>query len=124
MSIKRSSAKAKGRNLQLKICQKIADLFNINFDNQDEQCIIHSREMGQSGIDIILRGKIYEEFPFDMECKAVEKPSIKSWIKQAKKNTKKDRNWLLFWKSKDWHNPIVLLDCDEFFNLLEKIYKK
>ena len=124
MAITVASRKAKGRNLQYYICKKVADLFDIEFDQQDDQCLIHSREMGQSGTDIILRGSINEVFPYAIECKSVEKPSIKDWIKQAKNNTKDNRNFLLFWKCKDFKKPVVVLDSEVFFNLLEKLYKK
>lgn len=124
MSITIASRKAKGRNLQYYICNKIAELFNIEFNQQDDQCLIHSREMGQSGTDIIIRGSINKIFPYSIECKSVEKPSIKNWIKQAKNNTKENRNFLLFWKCKDFKKPVVVLDSEVFFNLLEKLYKK
>lgn len=120
MSITIASRKAKARNLQILICKKIANLFGVDFNNQDEQCPIHSREMGQSGVDILLRGEIYEKFKFDIECKNCETPSIKKWINQTKKNSKKDRNWLLIWKCKDWKKPVVILDVDVFFNFFKK----
>lgn len=123
MATKIASRKAKGRNLQYSICKKIANLFNIEFDQQNDQCEVHSREMGQSGTDIILRGEVYKKFPFDTETKSCEKPSIKSWINQARNNTKQNRNFLLFWKCKDWQKPVVILDSKVFFELLEKIYK-
>lgn len=118
------SAKNKGMNLQKKICEKIAELFDIEFNNQDDQCEIHSRESGQTGTDIILRGNIYKSFLFDCECKSQEKPSIKRWINQAKSNTKKDRNWLLFWKCKDFRKSVVILDSDVFFDLMKKNLNK
>lgn len=122
--IKIASRKGKGRSLQYYICEKIASLFDISFNQQNDQCLIHSREMGQSGVDIILRDYVYDLFPFDIECKNTESPSIKDWIKQAKNNTKKDRNWLLVWKTKSFQKPVIVLDSDVFFNLLEKLYKK
>jgi len=118
------SAKNKGMYLQKMIAKRICDLFNIEFNNQDDNCQVRSRTCGLSGTDIILTGEIYKIFPFDCECKSVEKPSIKNWIKQAKSNTKENRNFLLFWKCKDFKKPVVVLDSEVFFNLLEKLYKK
>jgi len=118
--IKSSSAKNKGRNLQYYICEKISEIFNIKFDQNNDQCDIRSREGGQHGTDIILRGEVYKKFPFDIECKNNESPSVKSWISQAKKNNKnKNRHWLLFWKCKKFKRPVVIMDSDIFFNFFK-----
>lgn len=117
--IKVRSAKNKGRILQNWICEKIANLFNVEFNNQDDQCLIHSREMGQSGCDVILRGEIYELFPFDIEAKNTEKVSLYKFIEQAKSNTKEGRDWLLFHK-KNRSNPIVIMDAEVFFKIINK----
>jgi hypothetical protein len=114
------SAKNKGMRLQKYIAKKICDLFNIEFNNQDDNSLVQSRTCGLSGTDIILRGEIYQKFNFDCECKAVEKPSIKDWIKQAKLNIKENRNFLLFWKCKDFKKPVVILDSEIFFEIMKK----
>lgn len=118
-SIKTSSCKAKGRNLQKWVCQRIADIFNIKFNNQDDQCLIHSREMGQSGTDVILRGEIYNKFPFAIECKNTEKLSLYPTIEQAKQNTKDNQDWLVVHK-KNRNEPIVIMSWEAF----EKLFKK
>lgn len=118
--IKVSSAKGKGRNLQYWICEKIAKLFNIQFNQQEEQCPIHSREMGQRGIDIILRGEIYKNFPFDIECKNTESFSLVSVIKQVKANTKENRHWMIVHKRKALSQPIVIIEWDAFEYLWER----
>jgi hypothetical protein len=117
--MKSRSAKNKGARLQKWVCQKIADIFGIEFDNQDDQCLIHSREMGQSGTDVILRGEVYKEFPFDIECKNTEKLNLWATIEQAKSNTKKDRDWLIVHK-KNYENPIVIISWETF----EKLFRK
>lgn len=117
--IKISSRKAKGRNLQKWTCQKIADIFKIKYNQQDDQCLIHSREMGQSGIDIILRGDVYKKLPFDIECKAVEKFNLYQAIEQAKSNTESNRYWLVVHK-KNYSNPIVIMDWEAFEYLLDR----
>src|SRR4030066_247579 len=53
--IKISSRKAKGRGLQKWLCQKISEMTGILYDQSDDSCLLHSREMGQSGTDVILR---------------------------------------------------------------------
>ncbi|MCP4648720.1 MAG: hypothetical protein GY853_01390 [PVC group bacterium] len=114
------SAKNKGARLQLWVCRKIADLLKIEFNNQDDQCEIHSREMGQSGVDVILRGFAYENFPFDIECKNTEKLSLYKAVEQAEYNTSAERDWLLFHK-KNFSEPIVVMDAEVFFKLYGRI---
>ena len=116
--MKPSSAKAKGRNFQYWVADEIGKLLGIKFDQQDDQCPIHSREMGQSGVDIYFREKsLYEKFPYDIECKNTENISVYSYIKQAEANTKSGRNWLIFHK-KNRHSPIVIMDALHFFELM------
>lgn len=119
-----SSRKAKGRTFQYYICNKIAELFNVKFDQQDEQSEIHSKEMGLSGVDVVLRGEIYNKFPYSIECKNCEKPSMKDWIIQAKNNTKENRNFLLFWKTKQFKKSVVILDTDVFFEIIRQNLQK
>ena len=55
--------KAKGRNFQYWVAGKVANLFNIKFNQSDDLCAIHSREMGQSGTDVFIRDKkLYDKF--------------------------------------------------------------
>lgn len=116
--MKSSSAKAKGRNFQYWVAGEIGKLFGIQFEQQDDQCPIHSREMGQSGVDVYFRDKsLYERFPYDIECKNTENISVYSYIKQAEANTKPGRNWLIFHK-KNRHSPIVIMDAFHFFELM------
>ena len=58
-TIKVSSRKGKGRGLQYWVCERIAGMFGINFVQSDDTCLVHSREMGQHGTDIVLRGEMY-----------------------------------------------------------------
>ena len=100
--IKVSSRKGKGKTLQYKVCEDIAKLTNTEFNQQDDQCDIHSREMGQAGRDIILRNSVYFFFPFCIECKSVENLHIDKAIKQVKKNvTENDKGWLIIHKKKN-----------------------
>ncbi len=118
--MKTASRKAKGRNLQYWVAEKVCQLFGIVFEQQNDLCPIHSREMGQSGTDIVIREqKIYNNFIYDVECKNVERVNIYDCIKQAKDNTKKGRQWLLIHK-KNRHKPIAILDADHFFELLSE----
>ncbi|WP_407453954.1 hypothetical protein [Methanobrevibacter sp.] len=115
--IKPSSAKAKGRNLQYLVCQKIAEKMGVEYNQSDDNCPIHSREMGQHGTDIILRGKIKELLPLDIECKNQETMSLMQWIEQAKNNSSTG-NWSVVVKNKKLNNPIICLDFDTFLNFI------
>ena len=115
--IKPSSAKAKGRELQYLVCKKIADKFGVEYNQLDDNCLIHSREMGQHGTDIILRGKVKELLPIDIECKNQENLSLIQWIEQAKNNSISG-NWAVVVKNKKLKNPIVCLDFDIFLNFI------
>jgi hypothetical protein len=122
--MKTSSKKAKGRSLQYWVCNKIAELYEFEFDQQNDQCPIHSRDMGQSGTDVLIRDKqLYESFKYDVECKNTETISVYSYIDQAKANTKEGRNWAVIHK-KNKSKPIVIIDADHFFNLLKQIRGK
>lgn len=118
--IKVSSAKGKGRNLQYWVCERIGNVFNIKFNQQDDNCPIHSREMGLNGTDVVLRTPVYEKFPFDVECKACETLSLPEWIRQARKNQKEGRNYLLVIKKQTiGTEPIAVMDWSTF----EKLFK-
>lgn len=113
--ITHASAKARGRNLQKWVCEKISKITGIAWG---KDCDIESREMGQTGVDIKLRGKALELFPYAIECKNQQKWSVQNWIKQAQKN-KSDKHctWLLFAKQ-NYTKPIVIMDAEEFFKIL------
>lgn len=113
--IKVSSAKAKGRKLQQFVAQKIADITGCAYGKDED---IESRPMGQSGTDVILRGKAKDLFSFAVECKAQESWSVHSWIEQAQKNTGRFKTWLLFAKRKN-HKPVIIMDAEEFFKLYQ-----
>jgi len=114
--IKISSRKQKGRNLQKWVCEQIAKLFNIEYDQQDDNCPIHSREMGQSGVDVIIRGELQQRFPFAIECKSSEQLNLPQTIKQTKKNAK-GKYWIIVHKRKAFKKPVVIMDWDCFYGL-------
>ena len=119
MSIKIRSRKNKGKRLQNDVAKRISDLLGIPCGKDLD---IESRQMSQSGVDVILRGKAFELFPFSVEAKNVEKLNLYDAIKQAKDNQKEGTNWLLIVK-KNFHEPIVVMDMEEFFKLYERVLK-
>lgn len=110
------SAKAKGRKFQQFVAERISVFTGIPF-GKDE--LIRSREMGQSGVDIVLLGRALDLFPFSVEAKNQEKISLWAWIKQAKENQKEGTDWLLFCK-RNREDPIVVMDMGVFFKIIEK----
>lgn len=113
------SAKNKGKSLQNKVCEKISELTGIPWGSEDEM-LIQSRQMGQKGCDVILRGKALERFPYSIECKSAQKINLWAAIDQAKANQKKDTDWLVVLKRKEIKSPVVCLDINVFFNILKK----
>lgn len=111
------SRKAKGRNFQQTVGKRISKMLSIPI-GKDE--LIRSREMGQSGVDIVLLGKASELFPFSCEVKNVEKLNFYAAIQQSKDNQKEGTEWLLFCK-KNYHEPIVVMDMEVFFRLYEEL---
>ncbi len=113
--ISTSSAKGKGRSLQQWTCKKISELLNLPW-GKDE--LIASREASQTGTDIRLVGEAKKLFPFSVECKNQQTWSLPAWIKQAKDNQIEGTDWLLVIK-KNYHEPVVVMDAERFFELLE-----
>jgi hypothetical protein len=113
-SIKTSSAKAKGRNLQKWVCQRLADLIGIKYDQSDDNCEIHSREMGQKNVDVILRGKVAEMLPFSFECKNSETFGMKVTLEQVQSNQKEGTDWVIVYKSNGMKQPVVVVDWGVF----------
>ena len=121
--IKISSRKAKGRNLQKWVCERIANLFGVEYVQGDDDCLVHSREMGQSGSDIIMRGIVKQVFPLDIECKAQENLNVGAWIEQAKSNTGKGKGWGLVIKKKSIGEPIIIMSWDNFEKIISEYIK-
>lgn len=115
-----ASAKAKGRNLQQWVCKRISEITRIPYVQSDDACEIHSREMGQAGTDIVLRGKALEKFPFSVECKACENLNLKQTVDQAKSNVYKGTDWIIVHAKKAIADTLVILSWDTFERLVKK----
>lgn len=115
-----SSRKQKGRTLQKKVCSMISECIEIPYDQSDDNCLIHSREMGQHGTDVILRGEAREKFPFSIECKNQEKLNLYSAIEQAKSNLGKDLDWIVIHK-RNKSGIYCTLEFESFLKFFEKV---
>lgn len=114
------SSKNKGKRLQAWVCEKISEITGIPFNNQDDSCEIHSRDMGLNGVDCVLRGEAKILFPFDVETKNTETFNCYAAIEQAKANNESDRDWMVVHK-KNGSKPIVVIDAEVFFNIYKEI---
>ncbi len=123
--IKPRSAKQKGLDWQKEICAMISRITGIEYNQQSDDCPIHSRESGLNGTDVILRGEAKKKFPFCIECKNANAISLPEWIRQAESNCDDLDNWLLFIKSKllPMHR-VVVMPLSKFEILAELIIKK
>lgn len=98
-TIKPRSAKNKGLEWQKETCEIVSRITGIPYDQKSDECEIHSRESGLSGVDIILRGEAKKRFPFCVECKNAKTISLAEWVRQAQDNCNESDNWLLVIKS-------------------------
>ena len=114
--MKTSSKKQKGRRLQQWVAARIAAILGMKVEKDGD---IESRPMGQSGPDVILRGRAIELFPFSVETKNAERWDILSAIKQAKSNAKPGVSWLVILKKNNMA-PIAILDAELFFEIYGK----
>ena len=117
--IKLNSAKGKGRSFQYNISERISKLLDIPYDQQDDNCEIHSREMSQQGVDIILRGEARRLFPFSVECKAVTYLDIPSAVEQAEANAGEDQLGMVAFRQTNFE-PVVIFSWRTF----EKMFVK
>ncbi len=118
--IKVASAKAKGRALQDYMCQMISDILNIPWGREDHH-LIQPRPMGQKGLDVILIGKAFERFPFSIECKSSEGWALPAAIRQVRKNKRKDSQWLVVLKRKEFQEPVVVMKATVFKDICKKL---
>ena len=118
--IKIQSAKAKGRQLQNYVAERLGKLTGISYGKDKD---IESRPMGQSGVDIILRGNAKKLIPFSIECKRQNSWNVKSFIDQAKQNELPETDWVIIAK-KDRQDPVVIISLETFLGMLSLIIKK
>ena len=114
-----SSAKGKGRTFQMFVCRWISELLGIPYKQSDDACLIHSREMGQHGCDIILRGEARERFPFDIEAKAVKSLHLGDAVDQAESNAGEGRFGVVFYRQTT-QKPLVIFSLGTFEKLCKR----
>ena len=125
MSISIASRKAKGREFQKWVANQISEFIwkaykKMIYSGYEDDKLIQPRLMSQGGDDIILRDEAAEYFPYNIECKRVEKFNINQAIAQAKKYQQKGKDWIVFWKKSN-QQPVIIMDAEAFFRTLERM---
>jgi len=118
--ITRASAKGKGRSFQQWVCRWVSELLGVPYVQSDDSCEIHSREMGQHGSDIVLRGEARKRFPFDIECKAVKGMSLQAAVDQAEANAADCRWGCVFYKQTN-QKPLVIFSLETFGKVCKRL---
>ena len=104
--MKTQSAKAKGRNLQKWVVNKLIEEFDIHPED------IKSCSMGAGGEDVVMARAAREKFPFSVECKNVEKLNVWDAYEQAKANSSGYEPIVVM--KKNHKKPLVVLDAEHF----------
>lgn len=120
-TIKVSSRKGKGRGLQQWVCEQISEITGITYTQSDDQCEIHSRELGLNGIDVILRGSAFKKFPFSVECKNSESLNLVDTVTQARDNQVPGTSWLIVHRRKALPEDIVIMSWQNFKTLAKEL---
>lgn len=111
--MKTQSAKAKGRNLQKWVVNKLIEEFDIHPED------IKSCSMGAGGEDVVMARAAREKFPFSVECKNVEKLNVWDAYEQAKANSSGYEPIVVM--KKNHKKPLVVIDAEYFISLCSKL---
>lgn len=107
--MKAQSAKAKGRNLQKFVVEKIYELHPFL-----EEGDVRSTGMGQGGEDVQLSPAARKVFPYSIECKSRESIAVYAWFQQAKANAPAGVTPLLVIKQ-NRSEPLIVLRAEDWF---------
>lgn len=110
--MKTSSAKAKGRNLQKYVRDRILAVFP-NLTDGD----VRSTSMGSQGEDVQLSPKARSILRISIECKSNARHAVYGMYAQAVSNAK-DANPVLVIKQNS-SKPLVIIDLDYYLTLVK-----
>ena len=113
--MKIKSAKAKGRNLQNLVRDKLRSIF-VGKKLEDDD--IKSQTMGMSGEDIVLTPSAKKVIPYSFECKNTERLNLWKSLDQCESNCE-DRNPVLVIK-RNRSEVYAIIKFDKFLNLIEE----
>lgn len=110
--MKTQSAKAKGRNLQKWVRDKIIATFpSLSLDD------VRSTSMGAGGEDVQLSPAARELFPFQVECKNLAKIAVYNYYEQAKEH---GYHQPVVFIKQNGCRPLAIVDADYFFKMVSK----
>ena len=116
--MKTSSAKAKARRVQNLVAGVFREIGIRLFQLKDGD--VEPRPMGQAGVDVIFSPEAKNRFPFDIECKNVEKLNIVGEYNLHHRQYEKTNNVKLLVHGKNQSKTLVTLSLEDFFFLLFK----
>ena len=118
--MKPKSVKAKGRNLQNLVRDKLKDVYvHTSMIPRLHDDDIKSQTMGMPGEDIVLSPKAREIIPFSFECKNVERLNFFKALDQCEENTP-EGSTPTFVVKKNNNKPYVCIQLDEFIRILKE----
>lgn len=114
--MKTSSCKAKGRNFQKEVVERIEETFKDCFPSGN----VFWRSMGAQGSDVYYSTLAdYYMQHFRIECKCVEKLNIWEAFNQASENAIKEQGYpLLIFKRNRVKEPLACITLTDFMRLL------
>ena len=122
--MKTSSIKAKGRRLQNFVAGVFLFLGYKIFPKHTDISIsvgdIEPRQMGGAGVDIVMSPLAQSGFPFDIECKMVEKLNIVEAYNENVRKHADSKNYKLLIHSKNKSGVLITLAFKDFLKLVYK----
>ena len=121
--MKPKSVKAKGRNLQNLVRDRLRQVFVEEWELIPglEAVDIKSQTMGMPGEDIILSPSAKKLIPYSFECKNTERLNLWKAIGQAEDNCE-DRTPTVVVK-RNRSKVYAVIEFDEFINLIRRKYE-
>ena len=121
--MKIKSAKAKGRNLQNLVRDRLRKIFVDNWTKVPklEYDDIKSQTMGMGGEDIVLSPTAKQLIPYSFECKNTERLNLWASLKQWENNCE-DRQPILVIK-RNRSEVYIVMKLDNFLNNLKERYE-
>ena len=120
--MKPKSAKAKGRNLQNFVRDKLRQVFVDEWKLVPglEADDIKSQTMGMPGEDIILSPSAKRLIPYSFECKNTERLNLWKAIDQAEDNCEDRKPTVIIKRNRS--KVYAVIEFDEFINLIRRKY--
>lgn len=115
------SNKAKGRNHQKYVIEKIHDRMGRPFGLERGDLVF--RSMGAAGVDIILSPKAKRALPLSWECKAMRQRPALAAIEQARANAYENTFPIVCWKPHGAvrTESVVMMNLLDFLNLVVRL---